>query len=463
MSRCFLVATHFPPFQSAGTFRSIRIAKYLPELGWDLEVLTVDPASYLEGSRISQESLSQISQDIKVHRTRAAHPNQWLQAGKKLLTRNSKPISSKERGATPKSASVTSTKEEPSSGMVQRAKDAVTVPLMTPDRWIGWMPFAVRKGKRALAASRCDLLYSSGPPWTNHLIARRLKQTHDVAWVADFRDPWVGNNFRPQRRGDTWVGRKHRELESKVIRFADGVIFNTARACDEAQSRYPDLPSEKFCVIPNGFDPADFSSAPPASVDGQGETNRRPLRLVHTGAFYGKRNVDALLVALGELRKTEAIGAEDIELVLIGAAGRDHEKRLAADLGITKMVNVRPSIPHSECLTELYGADVLLLVQTDAPLCVPGKLYEYLAVGRPVFTLAGDGATADIVRKEGVGPCVSPQDNDELKRVVLDLVHAHRNGGVSIAEGVQLERYDGRAQMRLFDAAFRRAMEAQRA
>ena len=419
--------------------------------------------------------MQQIPDHVRVHRTNAKHPIEWMQRAKRWL-RQEKPQLKIEPTTVQISTAPTRTNDEPSArrattdSLFQHAKDAVTLPWMTPDRWIGWLPFAVRKGKRLLKNKPVSVIYSSGPPWTNHLVAERLHRATETPWVADFRDPWLGNNFRPQREGENWVGRRHQKLERRVIESADIVIVNTDRALEVVRLRYPELSKEKFQVIPNGFDPSDF--APTSQTDYQETTNGAtaydagsPLRIVHTGAFYGKRNVDALLHAVGDLIADGRLKRSDLQIELIGAARgeRTRESDIAVAREIAEIVRILPRMPHDQCLQEMRQTDILLLVQTEAPLCVPGKLYEYIAVGKPILTLAAAGATADIVTNENLGPCIDPADTEALKDCLCQLVKQHQEGTLPQPSGSAVDRFDGRGLMSLFDAAFKTAMERPRA
>lgn len=330
----------------------------------------------------------------------------------------------------------------------------MTVPWMTPDRWIGWLPFAVHRGKAILRRNSVDVIYSSGPPWTNHLVASRLSRASSIPWVADFRDPWLGNAFRANRNGTSWTARKHQTLEKSVYRDAAVVIFNTERAKQNAIERIGDELSSKSMVIPNGFDPAQF---PESLFSSPRAETRSGLRMTHAGTFYGKRNVNALLNVIGKLKKNGQLGDEDLQLELIGRVRRE-EQQLIDHLDIAGNVNLIPPLPHAECLQRLAQSDVLLLVQTEAPLCIPGKLYEYIAIRKPILTLASEGATADLVRSRRLGHCVDPADETRLEKSLLKIIKAHQSGSLRPPALEIRNQFDGRQQMILFDRAFRTAM-----
>ncbi|MDG2015404.1 MAG: glycosyltransferase [Pirellulaceae bacterium] len=463
MPACLIVASHFPPMRSAGVFRTLRIARYLPEHDWKLHVLTLNESAYLNGTTSSQELLSKIPDEVCIHRTSATHRLEQINAVKDWVRKGKRKESKKVEAKSSEGSSASAAKQQGTDrSFLQRVKDGITLPLMTPDRWIGWLPFAVRAGRQILKNHPIDVIYSSGPPWTNHLAALQLKQSKQTAWVADFRDPWLGNNFRPQRQGDTWVGRQHQTLERNVVEAADVVILNTKRSRQSMIDRYSSLPEDKFLVIPNGYDPADFEEIQKehlCSETSVGQTPR-PLRMVHAGAFYGRRNVDSLLQAIGELVCQKDLDSSDLQIDLIGAArpGRSRELQLAEAAGVSDIVNVLPSLPHAECLGQLLSADVLLLVQTEAPLCIPGKVFEYIALRKTVFTLAGEGSTADLVRSEHLGPCADPLDKEQIKSSVLGLVRNHQVESLPRPGSSALAKFDGCCQVELFDGALKKAM-----
>ena len=456
-SSCLIIASNFPPIQSAGVYRTLRMAKYLPALGWKLNILTLSTNTLQQGTSIDPALLDQIPTDIQIYRAPARFPIEKLN---RILGRNRQ--SAKEKvalnGITGGGTTTGKMPKKSSAGFYQRLKDQLTLPWMTPDRMVGWVGPAAKLGTVAVRESETNVIYSSGPPWSNHLVAVRIVAATGLPWVADFRDPWGGNAFRPGRSGDTWAGRKHRELESRVYRNASVVIFNTDRSRSDAVDRIGESLANKSVVIPNGFDPAhfeglDLSSSSPDTVKPASE----PLQIIHAGSFYGKRNVDSLLSAIGELKRAGKLSAADVQLSLIGRV-REHEQTLVKQHSIRDIVALEPPVSHHDCLQRLRDADLLLLVQTEAPLCIPGKLYEYIAIGKPVLTVASDGATADLVAAESIGECIAPTDITGLKICLLDLVDRHRNGGIKRRDVSVRNRYDGSRQMELFDTVLRRAM-----
>jgi glycosyltransferase involved in cell wall biosynthesis len=442
MLKVLFIASEFPPKNSAGVFRTLRFVRYLPELGWVVHVLTLDPRWYEPGSSIDEGLLERVPREVVVHRSRAAYPLHWQANVRRVLFGGH--AGGEERGGKDRNGrAAAGGNGAPTKSFFQRFKDLLSVPLMTPDGHIGWIPFAVRAGKPIIRSHGIDALCSSGPSWTNHLVGLRLTRATGKPWVADFRDPWVGSDFKPFRRSNTWVGRRHQQLERQVVETADRVILNTPRSLEDMACRYGDPLARKFTVIPNGFDPADYEDLPPALSPSTGNK----LVLAHAGSFYGKRNVRGLIQAIGNLRCSGVVSRENFELRLIGAQrpGRADEQEQVAEAGLEGIVTLTPRLPHGECLRALDEADVLLLVQVGAPLSVPGKVYEYIALGKPVFALANEGATTDLVRQENLGVWADPNDLGAIERAIQNLMEQLASSGQvpGIAPEAR-DRYDGR-------------------
>jgi len=464
MRDCLIVASNFPPIQSAGVYRTLRLVKYLPNHGWRLKVLTLSTDTLLPNATTDFSLLDQIAKDIEVYRAPARFPIETFNrvTGRAKRKRPQLDITPKQDLTTESAAHdrqqlvSDSMRNGNLSGWSQRLKDRLTIPWKTPDRLIGWVGAAAKLGTQVVRNSTPDLIYSSGPPWSNHLVAGKIVSATGLPWVADFRDPWVGNAFRPNRSGDTWAGRKHRMLEANVYMSASTVIFNTARARYDAIDRIGDSLAKKSVVIPNGFDPEHFEV-----INTQPNENlpkrTKPIQMIHAGAFYGKRNVDSMLAVIGEMKQAGKLSAGDFQLELIGKI-RSHEKSLIEQHSISDLVTQTPPMPHQKCLERLFTADVLLLVQTEAPLCIPGKLYEYVALEKPILTLAAEGSTADLVAQENLGPCIDPADRALLEAGLHHLLQQIGSGEFQQQDRSVRDRYDGYQQMALFDEVFRRAI-----
>lgn len=448
MLRVLLVAYHYPPSTSAGIHRCVRFARHLPSLDWKVHVLTVRHPG------MPDRDLGTHGEQI--HRTRIVRPFQALLA----LRPRGRPA--------PSRAGVTTLADEAAvpgkaQGKAwQRWKDSVSLALTFPDREAGWIPFAAARGRSLIRREGIDVVVTSGPPHSSHWIGRSLRRGTGTPWVADFRDPWSAKPWVEAREQRSWREKGIAFLESRVVRDADRVVLNTDALHDEFRSRYAAVPAHRFVCIPNGYDPVEFDSIP---TSGHRES---PFRLTHTGTLYRRRNPLSLLQAIRRLLDSGAIPRKDFELEMIGPVllGGATLEQMADTLGLSDLVRHIPSLPHATCLARLHEADALLVVQPDTATQVPGKLYEYLYVGKPILAIASEGATATLVREAGLGAVVNSGDVDGIAEALVALYRRARSGEAGVSSttrDVLLARHDARALTRELDQVLRGCVSASRA
>jgi glycosyltransferase involved in cell wall biosynthesis len=296
--------------------------------------------------------------------------------------------------------------------------------LATPDDRVGWVPFGVLAGLRLLSSKGVDAILSTAPPFSSHLIGLALHRLSGLPWVAEFRDPWVEN---PWHEDWSRVERVANQLlERRVVSRADAVIVTCEQARDQLLASYPDLPADRFHVIPNGFDPEWYalSGTCAASVKTGGG-----FCLVHCGALYGERDPRPFLTALAAAR---AHGL-DVRFRQAGPAGSFGGLTLAeltAANGLTGYVHHIHRITHRDSLRLQRRADALVLFQSNAPAQVPSKLYEYLGWQKPVLALiSNSAATYEVARASGLCMIADARAPAEIELALAGLV---RNGATRL-------------------------------
>ena len=446
-----MVAYYFPPSASVGTQRTLRWVRYLPELGWCPVLLTVRERDYGNTPLVPQGS--RVEPRVPVYRARVARPLEWALAvralGRTLRRTLWRTLSSSRVAARTAQAALA-----PAAAATSAHRSAAArwfdPWVTTPDANLGWWPFAVVAGLRAVWQQRPDVLYTSGPPHSSHLIAIVLKKLTGLPWVADFRDPW---SRRPWLAAADRQGRRYRiqvRLEALVINQADCVVLNTETMGADFRKAYPEA-AAKFRVISNGYDPEAFGMlpdvAPPTEV----------FTLTHAGALYRRRDPRPLLRAVATLRDRHVIDAATFRLNLVGSAEPQFElDRLIEQQGLAGLVTLVPRVPHAESLAFLARSHVLVIIQPDTELQVPGKLFEYLYLRKPVLALTGEGATADIVRRYELGVVADPADVDSI---AASLEQAYREFKAGRVPGVgrvdsALRVFHGRVLARQLADAF---------
>lgn len=260
-----------------------------------------------------------------------------------------------------------------------------------------------------------DVILSTHPPLSAHWLARRLKRTFGVPWVADFRDPLVGNFVRTRifnRSADPW-------FERRIVHDADWVLLNTDRARALYEQRYPEYKS-KLDLLYNGFDPHDGLGPQPAPA--------RPRRQwIHAGSLYTFRDVERLMLALEQLIRNDRIEAPVLRL--IGMYDFPLLERLPAwpffrDRGL--MECVPRGVPREQAWRELSQADTTLIFdphQGDKPhFAMSSKVLECVRVGRPLLTFTSPHAgMAAVVAQSGI-PHVLIFHDESTEQVAAKLV-----------------------------------------
>ncbi len=319
--------------------------------------------------------------------------------------------------------------------------------LALPDVWIGWMPWAVAAARRLMAEDAVDLIYSTSPHATAHLIAGRIAARSGKPWVADFRDPWVEDPPEPGAPNGRLFRMINRWLERLVVRHSSAVVTSTMHLRDQLRQRYSDVPETKIRAIPNGYDEADF-----ARLDIRVPARGMRLRIVHAGNINASfRDPRPLFEALGKMVRSGQLAQSecDIRFVGGGAYGESPDVRAAVDAaGLAASVTFVPRVPYEESLRELSSADLLLLLQAsdDTVDLVPAKLYEYLRTQKPVLALVRRGAVTEILSQTGGGWSVDPDDTKLLESMLAEILREWRNDRLDRhrADLSALRRFDRR-------------------
>ena len=413
MKRLLMIAYHFPPSTAAGAHRSARFARWLPRLGWSVTVLTTQTPQHAPAAGEEWE------RPPDVERTPVLRPFD-LALGLRGAVRR---ILRQSRDPGPASAP----RQDARSGWWQRCKNFISELISFPDREAGWIPIALTRGLRIVYRDRTAVLYTSGPPHSSHLIAWLLKRITGRSWVADFRDPWARIPWEGIGADRTWRQRAIATLERRVVRSSDRVILNTERLLQDFRTAYPKEADGKFICIPNGYDPAEFAPVAPTVRSG-------PFRITHAGTLYKRRDPSALLTAARRLLDSGTVGDGGIEIEFIGGVRLDNVslEELAASLGLERHVRFIPRLPHAECLARLYQADVLLVVQPGTDIQIPGKIFEYLYIGKPMLALCHAGATADFVTRYALGRVADPDRPEEVCRELEALYRERQAGTCSV-------------------------------
>jgi len=406
--RALVVAYCFPPHAAIGTHRTLRLVAHLAASGWAVDVLTAKAEAYLPGTPTEPELLDRIPSGVRVIRSGAFRGFTRLGAWVQPLKRARAGMGERRPAPAPRDSS------RRSGATRAGLKTTLEELCAMPDKEIGWYAPAFAHAVLALSGRRPDVIFSSAPPWTTHVVAGSLASAYGCPWVADFRDPWVRSQWTRYRSPlATAIARR---LEQRVVHQAKAVVFTTETARHEFASYYGAETARKFHVVFNGCEPMELQTAEARAGD--------EFVVLHAGSLYGGRNPLPLLNVIAHLRAKSPDAARRLRVRFLGSTsfpGLDLPG-ICRDLDIANVVEFLPRVARDASLQEIRRASALLILQAGTTMAIPGKLYEYIAAGRPVLALCEAGEMARFIRANRLGIVAHPADAADIERGLLALL-----------------------------------------
>lgn len=407
-----LIATyHYPPELSGGTARALLLEQHMTERGHDVTILA--PRVRTEG-----EYGAKFISVAPVHK--AKNTDSGPPSGPGLPLRRT------------------------AFRMVAKVADT----LLVPDRLALWAGKAAKKAANALAGNRPDLIITTSPPESTHLIGLALSAKLGSYWIADIRDGWMCEPLRPQAN---WPVRGWLEarLEARVFGRADRVSFVSRMTLADAARRYPEL-EHKFDYFPTGFG----ERAAAARNDKNGDERFTIAYAGRFGLSHATRTPRHFLEAVKNFCARNPAAASSLRVRFYGNFTRQ-EAALFRELEERGVVHVHEPLDHDDMLRQLSRADVLLLITAPGHLtAAPRKLFDYLAVGRPILALA-EGSEADrVVTQTGSGVVAPPGDVAGIESALEKMWSAWKKG--ELADMCPCSGADSYLSDKLIDAYFRK-------
>jgi glycosyltransferase involved in cell wall biosynthesis len=406
--RVLVLAYFFPPFGGSGVQRTVKFVRYLATLGWDSIVVSTRSRAY----GVQDPSLlAEIPSSARVVRTRAFPAARYVG----ILLYHLR---------------------------LMRLRALVT----WPDGGLGWAPFAAVAALRIARRDRPDVLFSSSAPYGAHLAALLVARLSGIPWVADFRDEWASNpGLRTQ---PSILNRIAARLERAIARRARRIVV----VAD--YFRLEGLPhgDPRRVEIVNGVDEADLADDPrPVATE--------RFVLTHVGTIYGEQDPSAVLEAAAALVERGEIDPARLEVRLVGPIWvrgfRPPTGLRVARIGL---------VEHRDAVAEMQAATALLLYVAASSLAPSGKLFEYLASGRPVLCVAReDNLASRLVREWKAGTTADPRDRGAIERAMLQLWRAWAANGLAEQAAVKertLAQYSRRANAQRLAEVFEEACRA---
>ena len=414
MKRVLIISYYWPPTGGSGVQRWVKFAKYLPSEGWQPVIYTPENPEQLA---VDASLEAEIPAEAEVIKTPITEPYEIY---KKVLRKS---------GHSKEAVEVNPVNAHNKS-FLQKVAMWVRGNFFRPDPRCMWIGPSVRYLKKYLQEHPVDLIVSTGPPQSMHLIGRRLALETGLPWVADFRDPWTKIFYFKHLSMTRGTERWHKKMEKKVLDDASVVVAVSPLVQQEFQAM-TQTPVE---LITNGFDECDFASEKCHEAEGGPD---REFCITHTGLFAADGNPTVLWEVLGEKCMVDEVFRKALRIKLIG---KTDDNIIAAlnQAGLQDAIEDLGYQPHTEAVAQQRKASLLILPLRKEPeykAVLPGKLFEYLASWRPVLGIGQpDGAMSMILNTTKTGVVLDWEDKASIARYIDFCWERHLAGKLTVED-----------------------------
>ncbi len=405
MKRALIITYYWPPAGGPGVQRWLKFVTYFKEFGIEPILYTPSNPNY---PIVDQNLINEVPPNVLTIKQPIKEPYRF--AG----------FLSKKKTKQMSSGIISKTKPS----LLEKAMLWVRGNFFIPDARIGWVQPSVNYLKDYINQNHVDIIITTGPPHSLHLIGMELKRQLKISWISDFRDPWTTIHYHKSLRLSKVSERKHKKLEFDVLNNSDRIVVTSFKTKEE----FSEITNQPIEVITNGYD-----KLPPVFND---KTDR--FTLSHIGSLLSERNPKILWEVLAELCLENTEFKKDLLIKLIGTVSQDIINQIK-QVGLDSVLSVDGYLPHDKAIEAQTSSQVLLLIEMDLPetrAIIPGKLFEYLAARRPILALGPEGSDVEsIINETNSGAYFGYTHRTRLKKQLLTYYQAFKNNQLDAAKG----------------------------
>ena len=414
MKRVLVITYYWPPTGGSGVQRWVKFAKYLPSEGWQPVIYTPENPEQLA----VDESLSaEIPDDTEVIKTRIIEPYGLYKSFLRKSGHSKEVVEVNPVNAQNKS-------------FAQKFAMWIRGNIFRPDPRCLWIGPSVKFLKKYLKEHPVDLIVSTGPPQSMHMIGRRLAEETGLPWIADFRDPWTKIFYFKHLSMTKATEKWHKKMEKEVLDNASAVVAVSPLVQQEFQA----MTQTPVDLITNGFDDCDFADERCKEADGGPD---KDFVITHTGLFAADGNPTTLWNVLAEKCSTDETFKKLLKIKLIGKTDGQIISSIKSEGLEDNLIDLGYQ-PHTKAVQAQRTASLLILPLRKEPeyrAVLPGKLFEYLASWRPVLGIGQtDGAMSMILNSTKTGLVLDWEDRNSIRRFIDLCWEKHLKGRLSVED-----------------------------
>jgi glycosyltransferase involved in cell wall biosynthesis len=365
--RILFIAFPFPPSRGAGVYRTVAIANFLVSQGWEVSVIAPEEGYFLRYQGSEDRSLMDWPDSrIKVHRV---------------------PLTNWHQETDPAAISAWAAAFPSATGRARKRWTRYVSPL---EGYGFWFRPALRAASRALRSRKHDLVLATGNPFNSFLVAHYLWRRTRTPYVLDYRDAWTLDQFTGKLKpGATDVALS---LERRVLLGSSAYISVNQPIVDWLAETHS-LPSTlRRAVIENGYDPELVGEVP--ATNERREAGDGRLTLAHVGTLVpGKQDWPGILAEFDQAAHEVAF---DVELDFYGHLGFSdaHDDQLRGFFEADGAIRHLGPVEKKDVARVYAAADALFLPLYESPYVTSGKVYEMMAIGKPILAWGPETAGA---------------------------------------------------------------------
>lgn len=402
--KVLIISYYWPPAGGSGVQRWLKFVKYLHHFDIEPIIYTVDNPNYPKEDVTLN---SEIPKNIVVLKNPIFEPTDvffWKQKGVK--------------------------KEDVANSTNNGLLSFIRGNFFVPDPKIFWVKSSVKFLQNYLNHNPVDVIISTGPPHSMHLIAKKISRQNNIKWIADFRDPWTDLYYNKEFKQLSFAKNKNKKLEKSVLENADCVLT----VSNSLKTDFEKI-AKKVVVITNGFD-EEVLEETKVVLDSK-------FTISYIGLLPKQSNPITFFKVLKKLCDADEIFKNDVRLLFVGDISGDVQTEITKNK-LSEITEIKGYVSHQEAISFQKKSQVLLLLIPNVPKSegiLTGKLFEYLTAKRPILALGPEnGDLSMILKNTNAGVVIDHQNEEKISTEISRLYQQYKQGVLTV-NSKNLEQY----------------------